>query len=307
MIELSSCMIPWNSIFSVFSGNTLVAIGILLVLIIVVKGRLAAKNTPCIGETFWRQLIIAGICSMVAVLVFQSVANFAFFAAVQAAPGLKGENVLGALCGLCRSSNGWKVVVLLLLVLLVGAGYAFSAIEAPLLIHIPACIVGIGLLEEGCKCLAALILFSTLYAPKGLKRSTSPFVIAGLGFGGGEALHYFGAYNLFEYGFATYLGRVLWCIPLHVAWALIAGDMIVRGFSRTIFTRMVCISDLKKDDNYLTLLVCLAPAAALHGIYDALCFHNNPLSFVVGSVSLVWGFIIFRRSKDELVATVPAC
>ena len=292
MMEFSSFMVPWNAIFSIFSGSSLVAIAAMFFLITKAKNKLSAQDNQCTNETFWGGLIITGICSIIAVLLLQVVANFAFEAAF--AGGAYSRGAVGVARGASHSKGGLAILVL---TLLVGGGYAFSFVEASLLTHIASCTIGIGVLEEGCKCAAALIVFKLFYQPKGIKYSLSPFVIAGLGFGAGEAFHYFATYNLIESGFMIYIVRAWWCVPLHAAWALIAGERIIRKFSG-----VPDISNLKSDD-YWSLLGCLIPSILLHGFYDAFCFHNIPLSWVVGIGSLIWGLVILGKPKDQFAST----
>ena len=148
-------------------------------------------------------------------------------------------------------------------------------------------------LEESCKTFAALVLFTNFYRQHGFRYSLTPFVVAGLGFGGGEALHYFAAYNLMESGFTMYLVRAWWCVPLHAAWALITGDRIVRSFNG-----IPDVGTLKRDD-YFALLGAAMPSIVLHGFYDAFCFHDIPLSWGIGIVSLIWGFSILGRPRER--------
>lgn len=292
MIEFSSFMVPWNAIFGIFSGSSLIASIALFFLISKTKGKLAIQDAHCSSETFWGGLLVTGICSIVAVLMLQAVANFAFNMAFA---GEYSSSTLRAGAGIIRNKGGLAILVI---TLLVGGGYAFSFVEASLLTHMASCTIGIGFLEEAAKCAAALLVFSMFYKDKGIRYSLSPFVIAGLGFGGGEALHYFATYNLIESGFMIYIIRAWWCVPLHAAWAIIAGDRIIRAFQG-----MPHLDKLKGDD-YWKLLGCLIPSIVLHGVYDAFCFHNIPLSWVVGIVSLVWGFRILSRPKEQFAGNI---
>lgn len=292
MMEFSSFMVPWNAIFSIFSGSSLTGSIALFFLLSKAKGKLAIQDAHCTSDTFWRGLLITGICSIVAVFILQVVANFAFSMAFGGEYSATTRR-LGA--GIARYNK--RVLAILVITLLVGGAYAFSMVEASLLTHMASCIIGIGFLEEAAKCAAALIVFSSLYENKGVRYSLSPFVIAGLGFGGGEALLYFGAYNLMESGVMIYLVRAWWCVPLHAAWAIIVGERIIR-----VFQGVPDLGTLKGDD-YWKLLGCLLPAIILHGIYDALCFHTNPLSWAVGIASLLWGFFILAKPKERFAGT----
>jgi RsiW-degrading membrane proteinase PrsW (M82 family) len=290
MIEFSSFMIPWNAIFSILSGSAFIATIAMAFLLFKAQSKLVAQDPHCTPETFWTGLVITGICSIVLVLVLQVVANFAFNLA------FSGENTGRTMQAGAQISRNRGGLVVLVLTLLVGGGYAFSFVEASLLTHIFSCTIGIGFLEEAAKCLSALIIFGMFYQDKGYRHSLAPFVIAGLGFGAGEAFHYFATYNLYEMGFGIYLIRAWWCVALHAAWTLIVGDRVIRAFNG--------IPNLDKltGDDYWKLLGCLAPSMLMHGFYNAFCFHNIPLSWIVGIGSLIWGFAILNKPKHEFVA-----
>jgi RsiW-degrading membrane proteinase PrsW (M82 family) len=294
MMEFSSFMVPWNAIFSIFSGSSLIASVALFFLISKAKGKLALQDIHCTADTFWGGLIVTGLCSIIAVLLLQVVANTAFNMAFA---GEYSTTTLRAGAGIARNKGALAILVV---TLLIGGGYAFSFVDASLMTHMASCTIGIGVLEEGAKCIAALLVFSMFYKGKGIRYSLSPFVIAGLGFGGGEALHYFATYNLIESGFMTYIIRAWWCVPLHAAWAIIAGERIIRSFQG------VPSLDALKGDDYWKLLGCLLPSIILHGVYDAFCFHNIPLSWVVGIASLIWGFKILSKPKEQFAGnTLP--
>ena len=284
-------MVPWNAIFGLFSGSSFVAMAALAFLLTKSQGKLFALDPRCTNETFWTSLVVTGICSIILVLVLQSVANFAFNIAFAGGAYTRGAASLAR--GLEHSKGG---VAILVVTILIGGGYAFSFADVSLPTHLVSCTIGIGVLEESAKCFAALLVFADFYRKQGFRYSLTPFVIAGLGFGGGEALHYFGTYNLIESGFATYIIRAWWCVPLHAAWALIAGERIVRRFNG--------IPDIEKlkGDDYATLFGCLFPSIVLHGVYDAFCFHDIFLSWGVGIASLVWGFSILARPKEQFSA-----
>lgn len=291
MWEFSSFMIPWNTIFSIFSWNSLIASATLIFLITKCKGKLALQDQYCTGEAFWGGLMVAGISSIIAVLIFQKVANSAFNLA------LAGDfSSLGIRKSAPHILRNKKALAGLVITLIIGGGYAFSWVDASLLTHMVSCTVGIGVLEEAAKCATALVVFGMFYKARGIRYSLSPFVIAGLGFGGGEALHYFAAYNLMESGFWIYIVRTWWCVPLHAAWAIIAGERIVRSFQGIP-------TDLKYGD-YWKLLGCLIPSIVLHGVYDAFCFHEIFLSWIVGIASLIWGFYILSKPKEQFAVNI---
>jgi len=291
MMEYSSFMVPWNAIFGLFSGSAVVAMVALAFLLNKSQGKLLTLDPHCTNETFWTSLIVTGICSIILVLILQVVANFAFNIAFAGGAYTRGTIQLAR--SLEHSKGGLAILVV---TILVGGGYAFSFADVSFTTHLFSCTIGIGFLEESAKCLAALLVFAGFYRQHGFRYSLTPFVVAGLGFGGGEALHYFGTYNMIESGFATYIIRAWWCVPLHAAWALIAGERIVRRFNG-----VPDIGKLKGND-YVALVGCLFPSIALHGVYDAFCFHDIFLSWGVGIASLVWAFSILARPKDQFYA-----
>lgn len=226
MMEYSSFMVPWNAIFGLFSGSALVAMAALGFLLIISRAKLSTIDPHCTNTTFWTSLVITGICSIILVLILQVVANFAFNIAFGGGAYTRGTVHLAR--SLEHSKGGLAILVL---TILIGGGYAFSFADVSFPVHLVSCTIGIGILEESAKCLAALVVFAGFYLQRGVRLSLTPFVIAGLGFGGGEALHYFGTYNMIESGLSTYIIRAWWCVPLHAAWAVIAGERIVRRFN----------------------------------------------------------------------------
>jgi RsiW-degrading membrane proteinase PrsW (M82 family) len=290
MIEFSSFMIPWNAIFSILSGSAFIATIAMAFLLFKAQSKLVAQDPHCTSETFWTGLVVTAICSIVLVLILQVVANYAFNVAFD------GDNMGEKAQVGAQFSKNPRSFAVLIVTLLVGGGYAFSFVEASLITHIFSCTIGIGFLEEAAKAFSAIIIFSMFYKGNGYRHSLAPFVIAGLGFGAGEALHYFATYNLNEMGFGIYLVRAWWCVALHAAWTLIVGDFIIRAFNG-----IPSIDQLSGDD-YGKLIGCLLPSMVMHGFYNAFCFHNIPLSWVVGIGSLIWGFSLLNKPKPEFVA-----
>jgi hypothetical protein len=89
--------------------------------------------------------------------------------------------------GLEHSKGGLAILVV---TILIDGGYAFSFADVSFPAHVVSCNIGIGVLEESAKCFAALLVFAGFYRQHGFRYSLTPLVIAVLGFGGGEALHY---------------------------------------------------------------------------------------------------------------------
>jgi hypothetical protein len=115
-----SFMVPWNAIFSIFSGSSLLATAALFFLITKVKGTLVLQDAHCTAETFWKSLLLTGLCSIIAVLILQAVANFAFNMAFA---GNDSTSTLRASTVIARNKGGLAILVI---TLLVGGGYAFS-------------------------------------------------------------------------------------------------------------------------------------------------------------------------------------
>jgi len=286
MIEFSSFLFPWNAIFSIFSRSALFASIAMFALLWKAQGILAARDVHSTAYTFWGGLLITGIFSIVAVFFLQVFANHIFVEIfVEKSP----MSILKELKGAIRCRWTWATLAVMFVV---GGGYAFSDVEAPLLAHIASCTAGIGVLEEAAKSAAALMVFALFYRSKGGQPSLIPFVIAGLAFGAGEAIHYFAAYNLSGSSFIIYIGRAWWCVPLHAAWAIIAGERIMRSFNG------IPSFDSFAGSDYWPALRCLLPSIVLHGVYNAFCLHGIPLSWLVGIGSIIWGGRILAKSKN---------
>jgi hypothetical protein len=182
------------------------------------------------------------------------------------------------------------IIAVFALLMLIGGGYAFTAIDLPVWGHMIAFTVGVGLTEELCKFLAASVLMLPALRIFNHRASLLPYVMAGLAFGVGESIYYFSHYSEGGAEAANYLIRAIWCVSLHVSWSIIVGSLVIREFKDT--------PDLGDffGGKFLTLLILVLPAAVLHGIYDAFCVHDIILgALVIGMISLGWAFDIFSE------------
>jgi RsiW-degrading membrane proteinase PrsW (M82 family) len=203
--------------------------------------------------------------------------------------------------GFASFKKGKGIVVLVAIfafLMLIGGGYAFTAVDLPVWGHMIAFTVGVGLTEELCKLVAAGVLMLPALRIFRHRSSLLPFVMAGLAFGVGESLFYFNSYSEGGADVAIYLIRAIWCVTLHVCWTTIVGHLIIDKFKETPEL------DDFLGEKTLPLLLLLLPAAVLHGIYDAFCVHDMLLgALVVGMISIGWAFDVFT-SYAEPVAGV---
>lgn len=172
--------------------------------------------------------------------------------------------------------------------MLIGGGYAFTAIQLPLWGHMIAFTVGVGITEELCKLLAVSVLLMPSLMIFRCRASLLPYVMAGLAFGVGESFIYFKSYSDAGLDVTMYLIRAIWCVTLHVSWTVIVGKTIINSLKVT-----------PTPEDFLTskvfdVLLLILPAAALHGVYDAFCVHDSmPGAMIVGVISIGWAYDIF--------------
>ena len=192
-----------------------------------------------------------------------------------------------------KNKYGQAVIVVSVLLLVIGAGYAFTMLNLSFWESFLAMSMGVGLPEELSKAAAGLLVLYMIFDTKSLsefqfrRAVLAAFGIAGLGFGAGEALKYFGEYahegaNAFAYGL-----RAVYCVTLHGAWTLIVGGMLA-----TSLPQDPKLLENKKIDTFYMLLLASIPTAIAHGLYNTLCFQDNIL------LALSWGglsiFVAFR-------------
>jgi len=180
-------------------------------------------------------------------------------------------------------SDGY-ILLVVAIVMLIGGGYAFTAMhDLGLIAHFFAFTFGVGLTAEFGKLIAVAIILSPGLGLLKNRTTLLPFLIAGLGFGLAEAFLYLGDYSMAEVNGIEHYLRGTWSVMLHTAWAAITGYMVLSFQS-------------KSPEWYLGFV--MIPAALLHGLYDALCAHNEPIyTLLIGLVSLLLGWLACQRFK----------
>lgn len=182
-------------------------------------------------------------------------------------------------------------------VIIVGGGYAFTVMQdlGPVT-HFFAFSFGVGLTAELGKLLAAAILDSP---GPGLHRNRPtllPFLVAGLGFGLAESLLYLGDYSMAAVNGIGYYLRGSWSVLLHTSWAAITGYMVLSARSKVPEIGEV----LDFTESFWAILFLMLPAALLHGLYDALCAHDEPIyALLVGLMSLGFGWLACGQFKAK--------
>ena len=176
------------------------------------------------------------------------------------------------------------ILIVLAIVMLIGGGYAFTAMhDLGLIAHFLAFTFGVGLTAEFGKLIAVAIIVSPGLGLLKNRTTLLPFLIAGMGFGLAEAFLYLGDYSMAEVNGLEHYLRGTWSVLLHTSWAAITGYMVL-------------IFQSKSPEWYLGFV--MIPTALLHGLYDALCAHNEPIyALLVGLVSLLLGWIACQRFK----------
>lgn len=176
------------------------------------------------------------------------------------------------------------ILIVLAIVMLIGGGYAFTAMhDLGLIAHFLAFTFGVGLTAEFGKLIAVAIIVSPGLGLLKNRTTLLPFLIAGMGFGLAEAFLYLGDYSMAEVNGIEHYLRGTWSVLLHTSWAAITGYMVL-------------IFQSKSPEWYLGFV--MIPTALLHGLYDALCAHNEPIyALLVGLVSLLLGWIACQRFK----------
>jgi RsiW-degrading membrane proteinase PrsW (M82 family) len=210
--------------------------------------------------------------------------------------------------GVVRSLGSFKkgkgtvfIAAVFAFLMLIGGGYAFTAIQLPLWGHMIAFTVGVGITEELCKLLAVSVLLLPSLMIFRSRASLLPYIMAGLAFGVGESFIYFQSYSDAGLDVTIYLIRAIWCVSLHVCWTVIVGRLIIDHLKETPYPE-----DFLTSKAFDVLLLIL-PAAALHGIYDAFCMHDNLIGgLIVGMISIGWAFEIFTQYVEPESAASSA-
>jgi len=180
------------------------------------------------------------------------------------------------------------------LLFVMGGGYLFSRSAATFPAHLMSFVVGVALSEEVGKAVVGLWLYQYFLRRWAASLQTAflcAFAIAGLGFGIGECFFYFQFYGDNHCGLFDYLLRVLWCVPLHMAWTVIAGSiawrMQLNNFALHFPPNLI--------NSTLALLISVSPGMVLHGCYDALGCHNSRIMWSIGIGSFCVAHSCIRR------------
>lgn len=212
--------------------------------------------------------------------------------------------VHGAARGLGAASKNKAVrvaIVVVLLLLVIGAGYAFTALKLGFWGSFAAMSAGVALPEELTKAFAGVLVLYLVYDTKSLSQIQfqravlAAFSIAGLGFGAGEALKYFGSYAKDDADAFWYGVRAVWCVTLHGAWTLIVGAFVMNYLPRDPNSLVN-----KKADTFFMLLVASMPTAIAHGLYNTCCGQGHVLLWIVGGASIVVAAWIVETSCQEI-------
>ena len=199
-----------------------------------------------------------------------------------------------------KNKAGQVAIVAGILLLLVGAGYAFTLLELGFWGGFAAMSLGVALPEELTKAGAGLLILYILFDTKSLdeiqfrRAVLAAFGIAGLGFGAGEALKYFGSYAEQDVGAFWYGVRAVWCVTLHGAWTLIVGAMLATSLPQN----PVALEN-KKANTFFMLLMASVPTAIAHGLYNTCCTHGEMSPWIVGGLSIFVAIVAIEGFLDE--------
>jgi hypothetical protein len=182
------------------------------------------------------------------------------------------------------------IIFVFVTLFLIGGGYAIADITDSFLLRLLGFTGGVGLLEELSKAVAGLFLYRRFF----MKHNHGLFVafaLAGLGFGIGEAFHYFGIYNEDNRGLLIYLLRAFWCMPLHSAWAIIIVSFGEQQLLKQIDDNT---GSIENTDKFIMLLLVSTPSILLHGFYDTFASYGDKWMWLVGILSF---FLAFNYQK----------
>ncbi|QDU59568.1 hypothetical protein Pan216_03980 [Planctomycetes bacterium Pan216] len=256
MIEAGQFLSKPGSVLGFLSGFGIVGIGLAMWTLMTLRSRYVDKLVPGLGAFgYLKGIGLAASISIGLTLVLQTLSllllsttahvasadtsQVAKMSGFQTIVRSAGPTVAKNVATAAQRSRGLAVVLMIIstvfvLLLVVGAGYAFTALDMSFLGHFAAFSAGVGLVEEFSKAIAGLAILY-LIVPKGSNltqkefewRVLGSFGIAGLGFGFGEALHYFEIYSQWGCGIDMYALRAIWCVTLHGAWTLIVGQLLL--------------------------------------------------------------------------------
>ncbi|HIC89893.1 MAG TPA: PrsW family intramembrane metalloprotease, partial [Anaerolineae bacterium] len=314
-----------------FIGFGIAAVVLMLFTLSKLRSSYVQKLSPTItADNFIAGLAIGGGVSIVSTLVLTFL-SLAFFGTVIKFTGAKIDPTVAEVAGIDQSqfavaNTPWTgriaaqgarqaarnprsriVLVVGIILLAIGAGYAFTALELGFAGDFAAMSAGVALPEELTKAAAGLAILYLLFqtkdmSPTQFRRSVlAAFGIAGLGFGAAEALKYFGAYATQDAGVFIYAVRAVWCVTLHGSWTLIVGAILCSSLPQDP-------QELEKkgtDVFYAVLLACI-PMLLAHGLYNACCEHAGILLWIVGGLSMFAADCTIEACCDDTEAPQEA-
>lgn len=288
-----------------------IGVGLALAGLVVIRQLYLSKLSPDSTRCFVRGIVMSSFVGIFVALAMTLLGWLAFGIAQSLVSGTVHIHPLWASSLSKMSSKAGAVVALIaLLFLVIGAGYAFTAIDLSGFWHFLAYSAGVGLPEETAKGLAGMMIVlwvarswgrldQKISGRKHCALFVGCFAIAGLGFGTGEALKYFGFYARQDSGLVWYVVRALWCIPLHGVWSMVTGLIVYLALEGRSYAQLSGVAEGASPDTLTKITDCLArfglivlmasiPAALLHGLYDAAAWHDSILMWFLG-LACLWG------------------
>ena len=208
-----------------------------------------------------------------------------------------------------KTKIGGALFAIFCLAMIIGAGYAFTLLKLGFFGTFATMSAGVGLPEELAKAVLGLVVLYNLFDTRSLSRIQfrcavlAAFAIAGLGFGAGEALKYFGSYAKEDAGWFIYGVRAVWCVTLHGSWTLICGAILATRLPRAPETFWV-----NKAAIFEICFLASVPTTIAHGLYNACCSQDEgTYLIIVGAVSNLIPMVIiegFLKGKAEEVLLI---
>jgi len=306
-------LVPLSAFFDWFNTPGIVAVGVMLFILFKLRANYLLRLSPDITpEKFNIGLGVGSALSIVSTLLLTTTSlmfleNVVEMTGVGVNPdrahsaGIDQNRYPSSVGGIAarglgtaaaKNKYGQAVIVVSVLLLVIGAGYAFTVLNLGFWESFLAMSVGVGLTEELSKAAAGLLVLYMIFDTKSLSEFQfrrvvlAAFGIAGLGFGAGEALKYFGEYAHEGHGAFVYGLRAVYCVTLHGAWTLIVGGMLA-----TSLPQDPKLLENKKIDTFYMLLLASIPTAIAHGLYNTLCSQDSILFLLWGGLSI---FVAFR-------------
>lgn len=201
-------------------------------------------------------------------------------------------------------------IILLILMLLIGGGYAFLDIDLGFWLNWGTMTLGIGFSEEIAKALIGIFISLYFFDLKKLhefqfkKVILLCFGLAGLGFGAVEALKYFGSYSEEGAPVFAYFVRAVWCVPLHGSWTLLSGVIFLSRIEDAKKSNMAFdITACGKIEILFLIIPSVLCSSVIHGLYNTCCFDGNLFAMLVGGVSIAGAYftILEFQKSPELI------